>query len=66
MLSPGDPVMLYNAACMYASLAGPALAMDALRQAIAAGYTNLGWMQNDPDLTPLRGNPEFDAMLKPG
>jgi TolB-like protein/Flp pilus assembly protein TadD len=64
VLSPGDPVMLYNAACMYVSLGEQALAMDALRQAIAAGYTNLGWMQNDPDLIPLRGNPEFDAMLK--
>jgi hypothetical protein len=40
--------------------------MDALRQAIVAGYTNLGWMQNDPDLIPLHGNAEFDAMLKPG
>ncbi|HEX7373378.1 MAG TPA: TIR domain-containing protein [Steroidobacteraceae bacterium] len=65
VLSPGDPVMLYNAACMYVSLDEKALAMDALRQAIAAGYTNLGWMQNDPDLIPLHGNPEFDSMLKP-
>jgi len=65
VLSPGDPVMLYNAACMYVGLGENALAMDALRQAIEAGYTNFGWMQNDPDLVPLRGNPEFVAMMQP-
>jgi tetratricopeptide (TPR) repeat protein len=65
VLSPGDPVMLYNAACMYVGLGENALAMDALRQAIEAGYTNFGWMQNDPDLVPLHGDPEFVAMMQP-
>ena len=64
VLSPGDPVMLYNAACMYVSLGEPARAIEALRQAIDAGYTNLGWMKNDPDLVPLRDEPEFVAMLQ--
>jgi hypothetical protein len=50
---------------MYVGLGENALAMDALRQAIEAGYTNFGWMQNDPDLVPLRGNPEFVAMMQP-
>jgi TolB-like protein/tetratricopeptide (TPR) repeat protein len=65
VLSPGDPVMLYNAACMYVGLGENPLAMDALRQAIEAGYTNFGWMQNDPDLVPLHGDPEFVAMMQP-
>jgi TolB-like protein len=64
VLSPGDPVMLYNAACMYASLSEKARAIEALQQAIEAGYANLGWMQNDPDLIPLRGEPEFQQMLQ--
>ncbi len=65
VLSPGDPVMLYNAACMYVGLGENALAMDALRQAIEAGYTNFGWMHNDPDLVPLHDDPEFTAMMQP-
>jgi len=64
VLSPGDPVMLYNAACMYVSLGESQRALDALRQAVDAGYTNLGWMQNDPDLVSLRDTPEFIALLQ--
>ena len=65
VLSPGDPVMLYNAACMYVSLGESSRAIEALRQAIEAGYTNFGWMQNDPDLNSIRDNPEFVALIQP-
>jgi adenylate cyclase len=65
VLSPGDPVMLYNAACMYVSLGESSRAIEALRQAIEAGYTNFGWMKNDPDLNSLHDNPEFVALMQP-
>jgi TolB-like protein/Flp pilus assembly protein TadD len=64
VLSPGDPMMLYNAACMYVSLGESRRGLDALRQAVEAGYTNVGWMQNDPDLVSLRDHPEFAALLQ--
>jgi len=64
VLSPGDPVMLYNAGCMYVRIGETRRALEALRQAIDAGYSNFGWMENDPTLTPLRGEPEFVAMLQ--
>jgi TolB-like protein/Flp pilus assembly protein TadD len=64
VLSPGDPVMLYNAGCMYVRIGENRRALEALRQAIDAGYSNFGWMQNDPTLTPLREEPEFVAMLQ--
>jgi adenylate cyclase len=64
VLSPGDPVMLYNAACLYASLQEPERAIDALKQAFDAGYTNVGWLKNDPDLVSLHEHPEFQAMLR--
>ena len=64
VLSPGDPVMLYNAACMYVGLGESIRAIDALHQAVEAGYTNFGWMQNDPDLVSLRDDPAFIEMLR--
>lgn len=64
VLSPGDPVMLYNAACLYVSLGESDRAIDALRQAVEAGYTNIGWMQNDPDLLPLHDDPAFIEMVR--
>ena len=64
VLSPGDPVMLYNAGCMYVRIGETRRALEALRQAIDAGYSNFGWMENDPTLTPLRSEPEFVAMLQ--
>lgn len=63
-LSPGDPVMHYNAACMYANLGEAEQTIAALRQAIDAGYANFGWMRNDPDFTTLREHPDFVVLLK--
>ena len=63
-VTPGDPHMLYNAACMYASLGESGRAIETLRQAVEAGYTNFGWMQNDPDLIPLRDDPTFVDLLR--
>jgi hypothetical protein len=51
--------MLYNGACLYSQLGETRKAIATLREAIAAGVTNLGWMKNDPDLAPLREDPEF-------
>ena len=61
--SPGDSVMLYNAACLYARLGETRRAVDTLRQAIHAGVKNFGWMKHDPDLDGLRGDPEFNELM---
>jgi len=61
--SPGDSVMLYNGACLYSRLGETRRAVDTLRQAIAAGVTNFGWMKNDPDFDPIRDDPEFQALM---
>jgi len=62
-MSPGDSVMLYNGACLYAQLGEVRKAVDTLRQAIAGGTHNTGWMKNDPDLDPLREDPEFIKLM---
>ena len=62
-LSPGDPMMLYNCACLYSRLGESQRAIETLRQAIAGGYESFGWMKHDPDLDTLRDNPEFIALM---
>lgn len=62
-MSPGDSVMLYNGACLYAQLGEIRRAVESLRQAIAGGTANFGWMKNDPDLHPLRDDPEFRELM---
>lgn len=62
-LSPGDSVMLYNGACLYAQMGETRQAITTLRQAIAAGVENYGWMKNDTDLDSLRNDPEFIELM---
>ncbi len=61
--SPGDPVMLYNVTCLFARLGEHRRAVESLRQAIAAGYTAFSWIKQDPDMNPLREDPEFQALI---
>jgi TolB-like protein/Flp pilus assembly protein TadD len=63
-LAPGDSLMLYNCACLYAQLGEKTRAIATLRDAIAAGVTNFPWMVRDPDLASLRDDPEFIEMSK--
>ena len=63
-LSPGDPMMLYNCACLYARLGETGRAVDTLRQAMSGGYENNGWMKHDPDLDSLREDPGFIELMQ--
>jgi hypothetical protein len=60
-ISPDDSMMLY-CACLHARLGETQRALELLRQAIARGHLNFGWMRNDPDIASLRDNPEFIAL----
>jgi serine/threonine protein kinase/Tfp pilus assembly protein PilF len=58
-LRPNDGNTLYNAACTYGCLKMKAEAMETLKRAIAAGYSNLNWASRDPDLNCLHDDAEF-------
>jgi TolB-like protein/Flp pilus assembly protein TadD len=62
-LSPGDPMMLYNCACLYATLREVEQALAALERAVASGYESFRWLAHDPDLDVLRGEPRFQALI---
>ncbi len=62
-LSPGDPMMLYNGACLYTLLGENDRAIDTLARAVGMGYENFRWMEHDPDLDRLRDDPRFIELI---
>tara|TARA_R110002020_G_scaffold13691_22_gene49101 strand:+ start:1010 stop:2674 length:1665 start_codon:yes stop_codon:yes gene_type:complete len=58
-----EPVVLYNVACFYTGLEDTERAMELLEAAVAKGWGDRAWMENDSDLQPLRDNPRFKALL---
>src|SRR6185369_17903363 len=63
-LNPGDPLMLYNAACFYSQMGELKLAIDSFRNAIIAGYEHFEWAKRDSDLEPIRNESEYIEMMK--
>jgi non-specific serine/threonine protein kinase len=62
LLRPNEPNVMYNAACVFCSMQKKAEALESLRKARDAGFKDVGWVRRDPDLTLLRGDPEFERL----
>ena len=62
-LRPGDPNTLFNAACTYGVLGKKTEALDTLKMAFAAGYSNRNWAAKDSDLDCLHDHPEFQKLV---
>ena len=65
----GEFSTAYNLACAYSTLGEVDRALALLDEAMRSGRGNLGWIEHDPDLDNLRGDPRFKAMcdrLRPG
>jgi len=58
------PIFSYNQACYYALLKDRDQAIYFLKQAIARGFDSKYKIAHDPDLASLRGDPEFEAIIK--
>jgi serine/threonine protein kinase/Tfp pilus assembly protein PilF len=61
-LRPKEANVLYNAACVFCGLRKKPEALDALRKAWDAGWTDSIWVRRDPDLAMLHGDPEFERL----
>jgi Serine/threonine protein kinase len=61
-LRAGEASILYNAACLYATLKRKQEAMDCLKKAWEAGFRDASHARRDPDLTLLHDDPEFHRM----
>jgi non-specific serine/threonine protein kinase len=62
-LRPNDSNVLYNSCCCYGVLGKKAEALDLLKSALANGYANFDWPRQDPDLSLLHDDPEFQKMF---
>ena len=62
-LRANDPLMWYNLACSYSLLKRADDAVDALRRTFECGYTDIPYMQKDPDLSHVRQSPKYRQLL---
>jgi hypothetical protein len=67
---PESPYNYYNIACTYALLGDVELALDYLTRDLRAGKKSAAaierqrvWARADPDLTRLRDDPRFTALV---
>ncbi|MBI5867534.1 MAG: protein kinase [candidate division Zixibacteria bacterium] len=58
-----DAGVRYNVACLYALEGEKERAFGALESAIKAGFANVHWIENDPDLASLRDDPRLQELL---
>jgi serine/threonine protein kinase/cytochrome c-type biogenesis protein CcmH/NrfG len=65
VLRPDDSMILYNTACVFCAMHNTTDGMIALKKAWDSGYKDPVWTRQDPDLTLLHGNPEFERLYPP-
>ena len=65
-LRPNEAIVLYNAACVFCQLGKKPEALAAIQKAWDAGFRDPDWARRDPDLSLLRGEPEFEKLYPPG
>ncbi len=63
-LSPNDSVMLYNVACLYSRLDDKVSAIEYLKNALSAGYSNYEWIKRDSDFDNIRNEQGYIELMK--
>ena len=59
-----DAMLLYNLCCTYALLGRNDDAISCLERAVDKGFGHREWIDHDPDLNALRGNPRFESIMR--
>jgi TolB-like protein/tetratricopeptide (TPR) repeat protein len=62
-VDPTDTGTLYNVACLYSLEGQKEEAMTYLEKAVANGFAQKAWIENDDDLNNLHDMPRFKALL---
>ena len=62
-MQPQSPIAWYNLACSLSLTGAPDDAFAALDKAVALGYDDAEWMQDDDDFAPIKNDPRFERLL---
>jgi adenylate cyclase len=62
-VDPTDTGTLYNVACIYSRAGMQEEAMGYLEKAVANGFAQKAWIENDDDLASLRDMPRYKTLL---
>ena len=62
-IDPHDAGVRYNVACLYSLEEQPDRAIECLEKAMDAGFGHRDWIEQDPDLDPLRELPRFQELV---
>ncbi len=63
-LAPKDAVAHYNLGCSLAMTGHCKEAVDALRQALRHGYSDIDYLEADRDLDSVRNDPDYEELLR--
>lgn len=61
---PENATAHYNLACSLCLLNRKNDALHTLKKAIELGYSDIGWMTQDPDLSDLKDHPQFKSLIE--
>ncbi len=61
---PGNPMVYYQAACLYSLAVQEQKALEWLERALEKGFKDFNLARTDTDLTNVRRSPGFEALLK--
>src|SRR4051812_10530291 len=63
-LFPDDMAVVINSALIHTHLGLKQEALDRLERMFGKGWGKKGWIDQDPDYDPLRGEPRFQALME--
>ena len=63
-MAPDDPATLYNVACLFSLTGDTDRCFQCFDTAVGNGFSNRRWLENDPDLNPVRDDPRYAALLE--
>ena len=62
--NPNDPIIIYNAACFYALIGDKKSAIENLKKAMDNGFENYAYIKHDPDLSSIKKESDFIALIE--
>ncbi len=64
VLRPDNPYVHYNLACSFSLLGDLSKSLQAIERALSLGYEDIAFMCKDPDLSNLRQDERFEALVE--